>query len=248
MAGRLGHIDDARRVGHIPRNKIRKTEYAYGFGGVLFWLDASYGLNTSTNLGAVSIWNDRVSNWSFIQSTAGNQPRLITSNASFNNYPTIDFYTTARFMDSNRGGLPLSKSTTLIFVAKYDTINGRNAVLANSTNSGTIGLGGTGVGANGVYYSDVATGNIIASGTTNSTTTKIVVMTNSQIVVNGTQEYSGTISLFPDWSCDRLARRAAFTANQLLGHIAEIIFLDAKLTSEECLRISDNINSKYAIY
>jgi len=85
MAGRLGHIDDARRVGHVPKNGIRPTNYAYGYSNVIHDFDPKFGLNTATDLAAISYWYDKVNNHKAVQATAGNQPRLILSEVNFNN-------------------------------------------------------------------------------------------------------------------------------------------------------------------
>ena len=244
-SGRLGHIDGSRRVGHIPRNGISQTNYAYGFTDLVFWLDAGKGLNTSTDLAAVSSWVDVIRNWEFTQATGANQPRLKASNANFNNWPTVEFFDTARFMDSTRGGLPIGALTTVCFVAKYDTINTLNVVLGSTTVAGSMGMGGT--AATGPYYGNSGV-SVITSGTTASTAAKIVVITASNIIVNGASEYAGTITGFPDWTSDRLGRRVGVTTHQLRGHIAEILIFNYKMSSSDCVLLSDRINSKYSLY
>jgi hypothetical protein len=223
------------------------TFAAYGFADCTFWIDAAYGLLTQTNLAAISSWKDRINNWEFAQATAGNQPRLNTANPSFNNLPTIEFFDTARFLDSQRGGLPLGTKNTLAFVAKYSSINQLNTVLGNDLGPGQIGLGGTFAGATGPYHFE-STGLSIGTGSTDSTTTKIVVMTESEIWVNGVREFSGTIPAFMDWSPTKIGRRQPTTGQQLLGHVAEILIINRKLSSDECLVFSGNLNTKYAQY
>jgi len=230
----------------FPNLNFQMNNEAYGFSGCTFWLDAAYGLNTQTDLAAVSSWKDRISNWEFAQATAGNQPRLDASNANFNNYPTIEFFDTARFMDSQRGGLTINKATTVAFVAKYDTINTTNVVLGSQSVAGQMGLGGTLASVNGPNY--ISTGSVISSGTTESTTTKIVIINLNEIVVDGVQEFSGGIADFPDWTCDRIGRRVNTTAQQLRGHIGEILIFNNVLSSTDMVRLSDNINLKYALY
>ncbi len=248
MAGRLGHINDDRRLGHIPVNGIRKTNYAYGFGGCHFWLDASEGLNTKTDLAAVSSWRDKIGNIEFTQSTAGNQPRYLASDANFNNYPTVDFsVSTSRWMNSIFG-LNLYGDFTLAFVAKYGTINNVNSVMGYfaATGQPLFALAGSTAGYTGITWRTPGT-TIVGSGTTESTTTKIGIITNERIIVDGVEEDTYTKTSFGS-TLDQLASQGSQTTAQLRGQIAEVIAFDSMLTSEECIRLSDNINSKYAIY
>jgi len=242
MAGRLGHIDGARRVGHIPGNGIRKTNYAFGFGGCEFWLDAQYGLNTYTDLAAVSSWRSKIGDYNFVQSTDGNQPRYIASNASYNNYPTVEGHDNARHMIMSQS-FPLIRGKTVAFVANYTTLNTVNGVFG--VNSAVVlrgGVGGSTAGTNGVFYSSGST----RTGTTEDTTVKIAVITQSRIVVNGAEEV--TFTELNDDIFNQIFRAGATTASSLIGHIAEMLIFNFEMTLVECQRLSSNINSKYARY
>jgi hypothetical protein len=247
MAGRLGHIEQTRRVGHVPVNGIRKTNYAYGFGGVNFWLDAGYGLNTQTDLAAVTKWIDRIRGISFQQSTAASQPRFILSDANFNNYPTVDFsVSTSRYLQSFYSyGFPNTTDFTIAFIAKYGVLNTQNCVAGTSVaGAPRIALGGTAASWNGVTVFNTS---LIGSGTTESTSTKIAIITNTEIVVNGTQE--ATYSYFNfNLNMDQIGIANTLGGQQLRGQIAEIIVFGDALSSADCIRLSDNINAKYAIY
>lgn len=245
MTGRLGHIDGARRVGHIPVNGIRKTNYAYGFGGCIFWLDADFGTNTKTGLAAVSSWKDRISNIEFSQSTGANQPRYVSSDAAYNNYPVIECVSNARFLISDYTiGLPVGK--TVAIVGNYTTINNTCSIIGNQSAGSIIdyGLGGSSAGFNGVYIR--SNGTIRATGTTESTSVKIGIVTGSEINVNGTQEV--TYSTTDEGGFNQLFRTGTSSVNNLIGKVAEVLIFNTSFTPSQCIELSNRINSKYAIY
>jgi hypothetical protein len=246
MAGRLGHIVRDRRVGHVPRNGIRPTNYLYGFTQPYFHLNAAIGLDTNTNLGAVGSWTDQINNIEWTQGTAGNKPRLVLSDARYNNLPVVQFQDNARRMNSIYG-FSFPQNATVAFIANYDTINTNNAVMGalSISLSQRFILGGTATGANGpAIINDSGT---YFSGTTEDTGVKICVMTYSNIMVNGVVEWSGTVtpSLSPLFV---LGGFRTLTTNGLIGSLAEFIAYNQQLSTTDMLILSDNINSKYAIY
>jgi hypothetical protein len=227
----------------FPNLNFQINNEAYGFSGCTFWLDAAYGLNTQVDLAAVSSWIDRIKNIKFIQATAGNQPRLIVSSPSYNNNPVINFNTSTRFLASN---INISSFATIAIVANYDTLGGRNCVLGNaiSAEDNLLSLGGTVTGFNGVTIG--TGGNAIASGTTEDTTVKIAIINKTNIYVNGLSEYSGNTQIQHKYF--RFVGQWVNGSNALIGSVAEIILFDSHLTNDQCVALSDRLNSKYAIY
>jgi hypothetical protein len=211
---------------------------AYGQSGCNFWLRADMGLNTQTNLGAVSLWQDYVSGFRFEQTTAGNQPRLLTSSASYNNFPAVEFQDTARFMTLINDSISLR---TIAFISNYDTINPRNVLIQGS--GVAVELGGTNAGINGVSLVS-NNGTLRSSGTTENTNVKICVISRNIIMVNGVVENSSTFDI--DSSFNQIS--SSTTTASLRGKIGEIIGFSTSLNQDQALALSNNINSKYAIY
>lgn len=240
-----GFGNKSRAFNGFPNLNFQVNNEAYGFSGCTFWLDAAYGLNTNTDLAAVSSWQSRIGGITFTQATAGNQPRYIASNANFNNYPTVesnDGATTAKFMN---GPIRIATGSTFVFIAKYNAINSINAAFGTTgSNEISIGLGGTFSGLNGPYVMFNAASPY--SATTESTNSKIVIITPSGIWVNGSKEYSGT-TLINQTSVIQILGNFSSTTQNLNGHLAEAIIYNTDY-SNSATSLSANINSKYAIY
>jgi hypothetical protein len=246
MSGRLGHISGDRRVGHVPKNGLRVTNYAYGLGGCTFWLDASALVNSGTpaDLDPVSSWADKITGIPFLQTTAGNRPRIRTANASYNNNPTIEFFDNVRRLTSNTR---FQLGSTVVFVANYNTIQTANLLIGSNVNAtSSIGLGGSFAGLNGVYVNLASTGSFVMQGTTDSSSVKIVVITQNMIFVNGVQEATGSFQY--DDTVNQIGQRGTESGIALVGNVAEILFFNYNFTALECLRMSTYLNSKYAIY
>lgn len=239
-----GFQNKSRQFNGFPNLNFQVNNEAYGFSGCTFWLDAAYGLNTQTNLAAVSSWTDKISNTTFTQATAGNQPRFILSNTSYNNLPTVEGFDNARRMNCNNKVIVMN---TLCFVANYNVLNAGtafNALFGSQTvNAWQVGLGGGVTGVNGVFLRDTAA---YVSGTTESTSVKIVIITPSGIWVNGVNEFSGTTQL-SQRTFDQIFCAFNAATQSLIGNIAEILIYSADYSNSITL-LSSNINSKYAIY
>lgn len=221
----------------FPNLNMQQATSAYGFSGVTFWLDAAYGLNTQTNLGAVSRWQARVGGSIFEQTTAGSQPRLILSDANYNNLPSVESTSLAREMTAFVG-FKFNPQITLAVISKVNTITNQNTIFGATANN--IHDGGTGTGLNGFGISTTF------QGTTESVNTRIKILTSTNIFVNGTIETTGTIgSLNQEYFT---IFRQSGTNNTLIGTIAEIIAFGYAMTSDEAIALSNNINQKYAIY
>lgn len=218
----------------------QNNNVAYGFGGVSFWIDAAYGLNTQTNLSAVSSWQPRIGSEPFIQATAGSQPRLILTDANFNNLPTIDAIG-SRFLDA-RTGLNLGTETTILWVSKANTSRFLNTIIANSTTGYLIHDGGSLSGINGVGLYNLGSN---WQGTTETTNTEIKVISKNYVMVNGTTQTSG-LYIFPPTTLNRIFSTNTNDSN--VGSIAEIIAFNYTLTSEQAVTLSNRLNEKYAVY
>lgn len=228
----------------FPNLNMQQATSAYGFSGVTFWLDAAYGLNTQTNLGAVSSWQQRVGGGTFVQATAANQPRLILSDANFNNLPTIETVDQSRSMDTSAGtGLKFNEQTTIAIISKVNTQNNFNTIISSGQLI-AIYNGGNIAGYNGFGYLDST---IRLQGTSENTNARIQILTNTNIVVNGVVEATGTINRVSEMT--RLFRLNPPTSNDnFTGNLAEIIAFGYSMTSDEAIALSNNINKKYALY
>lgn len=229
-----------RQFNGFPNLNFQVNNEAYDFSGCTFWLDAAYGTNTQTNLGAVSIWTDRITNSRYIQNTAANQPRYVTTDANFNNLPSIDFYDTARRMQTSEFAPSLG---TIAVIAKVTTPVSWNMFLGNgSTHHGLI-FGGSGA-ALGIGKRKAA--NTFWGATGEDTNSHIVIITESNIVIdNVDQTLSGTNEILGafDW-----VGGTSLAGNSFSGKIAEILNFRRQFTLSEMQRLSENLNSKYAIY
>lgn len=237
----------------FPNLNFRGDISAYGFGGVSFWLDAAFGLNTQTNLGAVSYWMPRVGASPFIQNTAGNQPRLILNDANYNNLPSVEAVDISRNMIAI-SGLKFDNRYTIAIISKVNTNVSRNGIIGNiiSGDAGAVILaGGTGTGLTGFGYSTIGFTTPTLQGTTESTSSRIQIATNSNIIINGNIESTGSgfsigqdlLTLFRGGGLS-----GGFPTNYLVGSIAEIIAFNYEMTSTNAIELSNNINQKYAIY
>ena len=228
----------------FPNLNFQGDRSAYGFSGVYFWLDAAFGLNTQTNLGAVSRWQPIIGRSAFEQATAGNQPRFILNDANYNNLPSVEA------QDNVRGliapfGLNLSGQFTIAIVSKVNNARNMNGIIGVSSGS-AFGIhdGGSGTGFNGFGF---AVNNVASfQGTTESTNTRIKVISSYSVVVNGVEENTNA-GFFQFIEYPRLFNIGGNTEN-LNGSIAEIVAYNFAMTSAQCQSLSNNLNTKYAIY
>jgi hypothetical protein len=231
----------------FPNLNFQMNNEAYGFSGCTFWLDAAYGLNTQTDLAAVSSWEERILGMRFVQATAGAQPRLVVSEASFNNLPCIDFYSNSRFMQSFNGLVNISKNFTVGVVYQVTSISAGANLLFDSTllaNSKTIMLAGNNSSVTGLgIYPQISTAEMATN--IEDLLSHIGVLTDDEILVDGVQEITGSASF--NTSFDLLGA-SGNTSRRIQGKIAEIIVFNTKLNSSQCIALSDRLNSKYAIY
>lgn len=230
----------------FPAVSFRMNENVYGQNSCIFWLDSTYGLNTGTDLAAVSNWQSKIGQVTFTQATAANQPRYVAANANFNNYPTVEFFDSVRIMTSSNA-VPINATTsTMVIVAKYTTATSINTVIGSQNNYGAFTLGGSFTGYNGCGMTDTGGGNN-KTGTTETTATKIFIATDTSITVNNVEE--ATFSSFPfTYTLNQLGRMFTLFNYGLSGHIAEILVYDKKLSATQISNLSTQLNDKYVVY
>lgn len=240
-----GFQNKSRQFNGFPNLNFQVNNEAYGFSGCTFWLDAAYGLNTQTDLAAVSSWQSKIGGITFSQTTAANQPRYNAANGSYNNLPTVESQGTSRYL-LNLVGTQVGQ--TVAFVANYNTILNLNPIFSpyNTTTSAFwgVGLGGSAAGVTGVFVRISNTS--FVNGTTETTAVKIVVITPSAIYVNGVLENS-SINQIANRSCNLLMSSSTANTDSLNGHMAELLFWNNDYSGYETI-ISNRLNSKYAIY
>ncbi len=242
----------------FPALNFQLNNEAYGYSGCNLWLDASSGLNTQTNLAAISIWKDKINGVEYMQNTAAAQPRLQSSDVSFNNYPTIDFNTTGRGLFATNG--VAIRNTTLALVYQYissatgASYNSRVVSDGDQTSARTNGGGffwnrnnnGTILNQAGIYSGGSAP---------NATSINEYTTTQRISIININNWYSnGSIVTIDTGS---LAGINGFILNAIGGStavfsgifkVAEILNYNRILNSDEILALSGRLNSKYAIY
>jgi hypothetical protein len=214
---------------------------AYGQGGCMFWMRADFGLNTQTNGANVSSWTDYINGYNFVQATAGSQPVLRTAQAEYNNLPVIDFYPSASERSMPISGGVVTAFRTFAFIANYDSIRDINNIV-NFGTANRIALGGINAGYNGVSLLNNST---LTSGTTESTSVKIAVISTNLIMVNSVTESTAANRI--DFGFNQISG-AQGGFGGLRGKVAEILCFENELNEAQALALSNNINAKYAIY
>lgn len=243
----------------FPNLNFQMNNEAYGFSGCRHWFHAAYGLNTQTDLAAVSSWKDRINNLEFSQGTAGNQPRLVVADANFNNRPSIDFFSTARNLISSVS-LPINLSNTLAIVyRKQQNTGGTGATrvtpLLSEFNSGSHTASDNYVFAH--YFASSTNFNAIGLGSPNSnindssvgnTNPHIVIISGTDIVSDGALATT-TGTTYNNFSATLMGSRNVTNA-QSICQIAELLIYFRTMTTTQMIQLSNNINSSngYAIY
>jgi hypothetical protein len=228
----------------FPNLNFQMNNEAYGFSGCTFWLDAASGLNTQTNGANISSWRDKVMGVQFTQATAGNQPTFTASNVNFNGLPSVQFDST-RLLTG--GSVSFPEAFTICFVCKVDANSSvLNRIFSNTTTAGIQFCPG-GLTPIGLYTSTTP----YIQGTTADALPHIIIISSSgynqtcTIIVDGVLEVTGSIPNV----ISTLSVLSGSTANYgMRGSIAEIILFNNYLDVNSSTRLSDNINSKYAIY
>jgi len=240
----------------FPNLNFQMNNERYGYSGFYFDLDARFGKNKTNDvadLGAISSWVDTLMGVEYLQGTAGNQPRLQLTDVNFNNYPSIDFHTNARILTSNTG-LSLSNEHTLILVGKVNTINSNsNFVFTNggdatATHLSVLTFGGDSsnyVGI-GIYRGNANNQAAVMTSTIEDTSPHIVVITPYEIVIDGVQRATGLWQ--PNQIFSAIGLTTGAIARNFLGRLTRVLAREGSLSSQDCINISTNINTEYAIY
>jgi hypothetical protein len=237
----------------FPSINFGTARESYNFGGVSFWLDAALNTNTQTNLGAISSWVDRERSIPYLQSTAGNQPRYNSANALFNNYPTIDFHTQQRFMDTSQ---PPSVDPKFTFVVVYRKLTDATGTSHSTSLFGTVKAATTGLAFNvELMQASVQEPSVGFSPGTNifslsstvpfGTAAHILVINSTAFIDNGSS-VAFTGSNYTGFGATRISGSANNNSGTL--EIAEILLYERLLSESQCIQLCNNINNKYAIY
>jgi hypothetical protein len=242
-----GFQGKSRQFNGFPNLNFQANNEAYGFSGCTFWLDAAYGLNTQTDLAAVSSWIDKISGISFNQTTAANQPRFILSTSSLNNLPSVEFQTSsARFMTSNNI-VGINNILTIFVVYKINLLNNYNILAFNSSSftPGSLQLANNSSVNNGFGIYDGSNANTKVIGdTVKDTNAHIAILTNNTITKDG--NLVATTNWFPKFGINILGQNSA--TNSVQSYIAEFGIYNKELDTTQIAQLSSRINSKYAIY
>lgn len=243
MSGRFGHfLSPQGKLKHLASNPVRRSAYRYGIGGAFFDLDARELTSTKTNLAGLSFWKDTISGIEWTQPTAGNQPRFISSDATFNNLPVIEFHAQQRYMDSLIG-LRVNYNVSIAIVFQK---------LSNATGSThkTSLFGEQTAAASGLSFSAETSANAYVGFTTTAThqfSTAGIYDTNKHIVI-----ISGTNQFYSDGAFQTMVGSSwtDFVANRLSGannnnsgtfKLAQLIGFDNTLSPSEMISLYNNI-------
>jgi hypothetical protein len=230
----------------FPNLNFQMNNEAYGFSGCTFWLDAAYGLNTQTDGASIAIWIEKIRSRIYIQSTAGNQPRLRASDANYNNNPTIQFFDNLRFINTTNGFIPPSSYTIAIVGGiNYGLAGSENVIWGNSISfNNSVMLGGSNASAK----IGIRVAGTFNTGTINDFNPHIVILSSQNgIYVDGVLDKSTTLARFTE-VLNQVGRGWNTTTNAGLCDVAEIISFDYSLSATESIELSDRLNQKYAIY
>lgn len=226
-------------IGHLPKSRVRGANYKYGFSGCYFDLDARFGTNTKTDLAAISSWSDQIAGVSYTHATAGNQPRYIAADSNFNNFPSIQRQTSARWLGSING-VGIRQGFTLVYVGKVDTNNGANSCLENNPT-----LGGSAGDIILALTPTVLLGSDAADLTTaiDNTSPFILVANTNELWINGVQQVTGNIKLTR--TINTLGRNGSGSND--VGRTTRLMLFEG-IGGSSFAQLSDNVNKDYLAY
>lgn len=229
----------------FPSLNFQMNESAYGFSGAVLWLDAAFGLNTQTDLGAISEWKDRISGSKYTQSTAGSQPRLILSDVNFNGYPSVENLSSSKQL--NAVSVPgIGSNFTFACVAKNNSISPGNSLIQGGSCAvlmgGTEQINNTGIG---LYNNETGSVSYIKS-TVEDIAPHVFVISNNLLIIDGAV-VATTAFTMPGANFTNLFGSGSF-GRTFLGRLAEFIGYNRSLSSTECVALSSALNAKYVIY
>jgi hypothetical protein len=225
----------------FPNLNFQMNNERFGVSGALVDFDARTGLNSYTNLDLISSWKDTIRGIEFSQDTAVNQPRYISSDANFNNLPSIDFNeSNARRLNSSIG---FSKIGSILIVAKIGTVTSTNILLGNETSAQLQGMismrrsTSAGISVQINYTNELMNSGVI------DTSPHIIVISSNGIWVDGTQTVTGTFK--GNMVYTQIGADANSTLRCFRGFLTRLIVYAGEGQEE---LISSNANTLYAIY
>lgn len=220
----------------FPSSNFQQGNSAYSYSGVILWLDAAYGINTTTNNTKFSRWESKAGRVYLEQTSASAQWSWLASDTDFNNLPSISnsTYLGPRYNFSNNVGVGVNH--TIAIVLKVVTLNQFPSILQGlytilpSVNATSQGFG---------YYNNWYSSD-------QSTTSNIVVLNRNQLIINNiAKTMTGT---YPPTNNFTLLGGDANLFGTLTGKIAEIIIYNRDFTPYEMTDLSNKLNMKYALY
>jgi len=231
----------------FPSLNFQMNVQRYNISACSMDLDARYGTNTTTNLAAISSWKDQITGYEFVQATAGNQPRYLSSDVNFNNYPAVDFSVdTARTLNSQFGAV-IKNQFIIVAVFRVIAFPGtqRGIVCAQNGAGGNnllrISTGRTDQPM-GVQNSNTT---YLLTGDNGDTSPHILIASNTNLVVDGvlkdSQPSYGWLGIMNSIG----TQSAAYNGRNA---VTRILVYDTGATTQQLLTLSDAINAEYAIY
>lgn len=240
----------------FPKTIFGQANNVYGFPNCALWLDAAYGLNTQTNLASISRWQDRIIDKAFVQSISGNQPRLILTDASFNNLPSVQFQSTKNM---GNAAMPAFGPQNQTFVLVYQKLANATGVIHTTAlvhGGGTFAFateardGGDGVTTGTRFY--VGMFSVVPLAPIGQFySTAIYDLLPHIVVISGVNFIADGVALSPTgttYGGFQINTLGFSTANNSDQKIAELLLFNNALSSDDCIRLCNNINSKYALY
>lgn len=250
-----------RQFNSVPDLNFQMNNEAYGFSGCTFWLDAAYGLNTQTDLAAVTLWKNKISNVSLTQNTVSLQPRLILSDPSFNNNPVIDFNTTGRGLNLDYPiAINLRNQTTVLVYQYISAAIGSNfssRLLSDGQTAFGVGQGywwnrrfNSSTNSQSGFYLSVNnnSSNSALSSNLFSSSVYIVIFNSQKWYANGSDVVisSGSLSNIVSFNFNTLGGDS--TATSGIFKMSEMLIYNKILSSSDFDILSNRLNTKYAVY
>lgn len=243
----------------FPSLNFQVNNEVYGFSGCISWLDPTSGLNTQTDLAAVSSWQDKINGIIFSQSTAGAQPRFIAADANFGNKPTVNFNTTGKGLICSNG-IVYDKNYTIAIVYLYTSdatgTSWNSRIISDNdlTSPRTNGAGyfwnanNNGAIRNQTGFYTGGANNVVSSSTLYNTNAYITIANKNLWIANNSSVAMsiGSTSIIPSFQFNAIG--AAFANFSGIFTIAEILIYKQTLNLQDASMLSDRLNTKYAIY
>lgn len=233
----------------------------------VFWLDAGFGLPNGTIDGSlVSSWNDLVLGVSFQNSNSSWQPTYRSSDIDFNGLPVIHFTSAGRGLTSfNLSGPTIGTSQTVAVVYQYITqtvgLYAHNCIIGNEETYLTpnqprfnfITLNHNAPHTNNLGIGYWQGSNSVSQFINGSTTIfdflpRILIISGNALIYNGTSITKTNNGIIASTGNMLGAGRLQNTTAGGAWKLAELIVWNENYSVSDCLDISSELNTKYAIY